>query len=192
MQRIYPNFLLIIIAVFTSQLAFSQNDTIPVSVDPQLMEIFNSKTPRQFNLAGITVTGAKAFDQNLIISISGLALGDKIMVPGTDAFSKAISKLWKQNLVVDVEVFLTKLVGKDLYIELAITERPRLADFKFVGIKKGEKDDLETKVGLSKDRVVTDNMKLSATEAIHKFFYVYFYITKTFIRKARARGYRRY
>ena len=170
MQRIYPNFLLIVIAVLTSQLAFSQKDTIPVSIDPQLMEIFNSKTPKQFNLAGVTVTGAKAFDQNLIISISGLAVGDKLMIPGTDVFSKAISKLWKQNLVVDVEVFLTKLVGKDLFIELAITERPRLADFKFVGIKKGEKDDLETKVGLSKDRVVTDNMKLSATEAIHKFF----------------------
>jgi outer membrane protein insertion porin family len=41
--------------------------------------------------------------------------------------------------------FLTKLEGTDLYIELAITERPRLADFKFVGVKKGEKDDLETK-----------------------------------------------
>jgi outer membrane protein insertion porin family len=170
MQRIYPNFLLIVIAVFSTQLAFSQNDTIPVSVNPQLMEIFNSKTPKQYTLAGITVTGAKAFDQNLIISITGLAIGDKIMIPGTDVFSKAISKLWKQNLVVDVEVFLTKLEGKDLYIELAITERPRLADFKFIGVKKGERDDLETKVGLSKDRVVTDNMKLSAIEAIHKFF----------------------
>ncbi len=170
MQRIYPNFLLIFIAVLSTQFAFSQNDTIPVSVNPQLMEIFDSKTPIQYNLAGITVTGAKAFDQNLIISISGLAIGDKIMIPGSDAFSKAISKLWKQNLVVDVEVFLTKLEGKDLYIEIAITERPRLADFKFIGIKKGERDDLETKVGLSKDRVVTDNMKLSAIEAIHKFF----------------------
>ncbi|MEO5893004.1 MAG: POTRA domain-containing protein [Ferruginibacter sp.] len=170
MQRIYPNFLLIVIAVFITQLAFSQNDTLPVSVNPELMGIFDAKTPKQYTLAGITVTGAKAFDQNLIISITGLAIGDKVMIPGTDVFSKAISKLWKQNLVVDVEVFITKLVGKDLYIELAITERPRLADFKFTGIKKGEKDDLETKIGLSKDRVVTDNMKLSAIEAINKFF----------------------
>ena len=136
MQRIYPNFLLLLTAVFISQLVFGQNDTVPVSVNPQLLEIFESKTPKQYNLAGITVTGAKAFDQNLIISISGLAVGDKLTIPGTDAFSKAINKLWKQNLVVDVEVFLTKLEGKDLYIELAITERPRLADFKFTGVKK--------------------------------------------------------
>ncbi len=170
MQRIYQNFLIIVVAVFSSQLVFGQNDTIPVSINPQLLEIFNSKIPKQFTLAGITVSGAKAFDQNLIVSISGLAVGDKVMIPGTDVFSKAISKLWKQNLVVDVEVFLTKLEGNDLYIELAISERPRLADFKFIGIKKSEQDDLETKIGLSKDRVVTDNMKLSAMEAINKFF----------------------
>ncbi len=170
MQRIYQNFLLTVIAILVTQLAFGQNDTIPVSINPELLEIFDAKVPKQYNLAGITVTGSKAFDQNLIVSISGLAVGDKLTIPGTDVFSKAISKLWKQNLVVDVEVFLTKLVGKDLYIELAITERPRLADFKFTGVKKGEKDDLETKVGLSKDRVVTDNMKLSAIEAINKFY----------------------
>ncbi len=170
MQRIYPNLLLIIVAVLISQFAFSQNDTLPVSVNPELMGIFEAKTPKQYTIAGITVTGTKAFDQNLIISISGLAVGDKITIPGSDVFSKAISKLWKQNLVVNIEIYLTKLIGKDLYVELAITERPRLADFKFTGIKKGEKDDLVTKMGLSKDRVITDNMKISAIEAIHKFY----------------------
>jgi outer membrane protein insertion porin family len=158
------------IAVFSTQFAFSQNDTIPVSVNPELMGIFEAKTPKQYKIAGITVTGTRAFDQNLIISISGLAVGDKVTIPGTDVFSKAITKLWKQNLVVNVEIYLTKLVGSDLYIEMAITERPRLADYKFVGVKKGERDDLETKVGLSRDRVVTDNMKISAIEAIQKFY----------------------
>jgi outer membrane protein insertion porin family len=171
MPRIYQKYLLIIVTVLITQWAFGQNDTLPsVSVDPKLLEILDSKTPRQFTLAGITVTGAKAFDQNLIISISGLAIGDKVTIPGTDVFSKAINKLWKQNLVVDVEVFLTRVEGNDLFIEMVITERPRLSDFKFTGVKKSEREDLETKVGLSKDRVVTDNMKLSAMEVIQKFF----------------------
>ena len=172
MQRIYKCFLFIVVVLFTSLHSFAQDkpDTIPVSVDPMLYEIFNAKIPKEYTIAGITVTGSKAFDANLIISISGLSVGDKVQIPGTDAFGKAINKLWKQNLIANVEVLLTKLVGKELYIELAITERPRLADFKFEGIKKGEKDDLESKVGLSKDRVVTDNMKMSAVEAIRKFF----------------------
>ena len=170
MQRIYPNLLLFFISIFSTQFAFSQNDTLPVSVNPELLGIFDARPPKQYTIAGITVTGAKAFDQNLIISISGLAVGDKVTIPGTDVFSKAITKLWKQNLVVNVEVFFTKLEGNNLYVEMAITERPRLADFRFIGIKKGERDDLETKVGLAKDRVVTDNMKISATEAIQKFY----------------------
>lgn len=173
MHRIYQNFLFIVITVFIGNTAVAQiipDTTHPVSVNPELMEILNSKTPKTYTLAGITVTGNKGFDGNLIISISGLAVGDKVQLPGTDAFSKAITKLWKQNLIADVEIFFTKLVGKDLYLEIAITERPRLADFKFAGVKKGEKDDLVTKSGLVKDRVVTDNMKMSATAAIQKFF----------------------
>ncbi|MBC7868467.1 MAG: hypothetical protein H7X88_13110, partial [Gloeobacteraceae cyanobacterium ES-bin-316] len=96
MQRIYQNVLFIIALFFSSQQLAAQTDTIPAaSVDPALQDIYNSKTPKEYNIAGITVTGSKKFDQNLIISISGLAVGDKIIIPGTDAFGKAIAKLWK-------------------------------------------------------------------------------------------------
>lgn len=171
MQRIYQNVLLLIVVVFTGFQASAQTDTIPVSVDPALQDIYNSKYPKEYTIGGITVTGTRSFDQNLIISISGLAVGDKVQIPGTDVFGKAIAKLWKQSLVSNVEINLTKLEGSMLYIQLNITERPRLLDYKFVGIKKGERDDLETKVGLAKDRVISDNMKLNAVEAINKFYY---------------------
>jgi outer membrane protein insertion porin family len=171
MQRIYQNFLFIAIAVFSSQLGMAQAvDSTPVSVNPQLLDIFNNRLPKEYTIAGISVTGNQSFDPNLIISISGLAIGDKVQIPGTDAFNKAITKLWKQNLIADVEVNFTNLVGTNLYVELAVTERPRLADVKFIGIKKGEKEDLEAKTALSRDRVVTENMKISALDAIRKFY----------------------
>ncbi len=173
MQRIYRNsfFLAILFFVGTSAKAHNVSDTSqPISVDPRLMEIFNGKTPKEYTIANIEVTGTQAFDPNLIISISGLAVGDKVLIPGTDAFSKAISKLWRQNLIADVEVYITKLVDRDITVELAVTERPRLSDFKFIGIKKGEQDDLEGKIGLSKDRVVTENMKLTAVDIIKQHY----------------------
>lgn len=170
MQRIYQNFLFIVIAVFSSTTIKAQDTTFPVSVNPQLIDIFNNRPPKDFVIGGITVTGNKSFDANLIISISGLAVGDKVQIPGTDAFSKAITKLWKQNLIADVEVNFTNLVGNSLFVELAIKERPRLADIKFNGIKKGEVDDLGTKIALSKDKVVTENMKTSAIEIIKNFY----------------------
>lgn len=163
--------LVVMLGIFAMAAEGQHSDTLaPVSINPQLLDIFNSKSPRTYQLGGITVTGYQAFDPNLIISISGLAVGDKVNIPGTDVFSKAISKLWKQNLIADVQVNFTDLRDDQLFVELAITERPRLADFKFTGIKKAEKDDLEPKMGLSREKVVTDNMKQAAVEAIRRFY----------------------
>ncbi|MBS1753749.1 MAG: outer membrane protein assembly factor [Ferruginibacter sp.] len=169
MQRIYKGIFIIFTLLFSSNLVSAQDGS--VSVDPALLGIFNAKTPKEYTIADITVTGTKAFDANLIISISGLAVGDKVIIPGTDVFSKAITKLWRQNLISDVEISFTKLEGTNLYVQIDVKERPRLASYKFVGIKKGEKDDLEPKMALTKDRVVTENMKLSAIEVIRKFYY---------------------
>ena len=169
MHLIYKRIFITAFILFSARFVEAQVDTT-VSVDPELMGIFNSKIPKEYTIADITVSGTKAFDKNLIISISGLAVGDKVQIPGTDVFSKAIAKLWKQSLISNIEISFTKLNGRDLYVHFDITERPRLAEFKFVGIKKGEKDDLTTKVALTKERVVTENMKLSALEAIRKFY----------------------
>ncbi|MFN8244177.1 MAG: POTRA domain-containing protein [Ferruginibacter sp.] len=166
MQRIYTRVFFIVILVFGGQLVRAQ-----ISVDPALENIFNNRPPKEYSIAGISVTGTQAFDPNLIISISGLAVGDKVMIPGTDVFSKAITKLWKQNLISDVQISFTRLEGSNLYIDLKISERPRLVDFHFVGVKKSDREDLEKKVELLKERVLTENMRLSAVEAIRKFYY---------------------
>lgn len=171
MHRICQNALLILFFLFFAQWVNAQVDSSSNSVDPALMGIFNSKYPKPYTISSINVTGAKSFDPNLIISISGLAIGDKITIPGTDAFSKAIEKLWRQSLVASVEIYITRLSADNhIDLEIAITERPRLLNFHFEGIKKGERDDLESKVGLLKDRVLSENMKLNAIEAIKKFY----------------------
>lgn len=175
MYKLYKGlfFLILTLSGAKTVLAQTGNDSIPapVSINPKLIDILNNPKPTEYTISNIAVTGTKAFDPNLIISISGLAVGDKVQLPGSDAFSKAITKLWKQNLISNVEIYFTQLSGNDLSIELAVTERPRLADFHFLGIKKGEKDDLSEKTHLVKDRVVTENMKRSAVEAIQKFYF---------------------
>lgn len=171
MRLIYKRILFIATFFCIGGYAAAQQPDTLVSVDPALQEIFNSKFPKEYTIAGITVGGTRAFDENLIISISGIAVGDKVQIPGTDVFAKAIAKLWKQSLISKVEIYFTKLDGRDLYVHFELVERPRLGALKFEGIKKGEKDDLEGKIPLVKERVVTENMKLSAIEAIRKFYY---------------------
>src|SRR5450432_4890282 len=119
MLRIYRVFLLIGIALFTKITGSAQitQDTPRVSVNVDLEQIFNAKTPKEYIISDIKVTGTKSFDQNLIISISGLAVGDKVNVPGGDNFSKAITNLWKQSLVSDVQIYFTNLSGNKLRSE---------------------------------------------------------------------------
>jgi outer membrane protein insertion porin family len=168
MLRIYKTILTATFLLIVN-VAFAQDSS--VSINPALKEIYNSRTAKKYTIAAIDVKGTRSFDKNLIISISGLAIGDVINIPGTDVFNKAITKLWKQSLVSNAEINITKLEEANISLEIIITERPRLIDYNFIGVKKGDKDDLSTKCNLAKDRVLTEDMKLSAVEIIRKFYY---------------------
>jgi outer membrane protein insertion porin family len=149
----------------------AERDTIPSSVNVELENIFKAKVPKQYTISHIAVTGT-TFDPNLIISISGLTVGSKVILPGSDDFANAITNLWKQNLVSDVEIYLTDLKGSDLSIEIHVTDRPVLSNFKFKGITKTESDDISKKLDIKKGRVtrVTEGFKVSAISTIRKFF----------------------
>jgi outer membrane protein insertion porin family len=177
--------LLILTAFFLAKSTAAQTDSIPVkqdstvilqdtipqaSVDPELLNILNAKTPRKYIIQEIKVTGARMFDPAIVTSVSGLAVGDEVTLPGGDAFSKAINRLWTQNMFTNINVFITKLEGRNIWVEIVATERPMLSDFSFKGVKKGEADELKDKIGIFQNRVVTDNMRLNAIENIRKYF----------------------
>jgi len=156
--------------MFSAADAQVTDTTHPVSVDPELIALANSKTPKEYIIAGIKITGSKYLDESLLISVSGLTVGDKVTIPGGDNFSKAITKLWNQNLFSNIAIYFTRVNGNDIYIEINVTERPRLVNFFFKGSTKSESDDLKTKTGLVKGRVITENMKQTAEENIQKYY----------------------
>src|SRR5579863_10256814 len=144
--------------------------THPVSVDPELLALESQKTPKEYTIAGLKITGSKYLDESLLISVSGLSIGDKVIIPGGDNFSKAIQKLWNQNLFSNIAIYFTKITGNELYVEINVTERPRLTNFIFDGASKSESDELKVKTGLIKGRVITENMKQTADENIRKYY----------------------
>ncbi|KIC92141.1 outer membrane protein assembly factor [Flavihumibacter sp. ZG627] len=161
--------LLLMLIGFSAQ-AQQPDTTGPKGIDPDLEALVNAKTPKEYTIAGIEVTGTKYRDQALLLSISGLSVGDKVVIPGSDNISKAINNLWKQNLFSDVQIFYTRLEGSNLFIEINVAERPSLSGFVFRGVKKSEAEDLEGKTGLVKGRVITENMKRTAIENIEKYY----------------------
>lgn len=165
---------LILCLAVTVSISYAQevnpSDTSISSIQVDLLNIFNQKTPHKYRISSIQVRGNKYFDANVLIPISGLNVGDFVVIPGSDVFAKAIKKLWSQNYFSDVQVYITKLEKSDIDVEIDVIERPILGRFSFSGIRKGERTDLIAKCGLTKGRIVTENMRRTALDAIHKYY----------------------
>ena len=126
--------------------------------------------PKEYELAGITVTGAKYLDQDLLIAVTSLTIGQKIHLPNDDGFAKAIRSLWKQELFSNVEITITKFIDDKVFINIAVEERPRLSKFNFKNIKPSEAKELKTKIALVTNKVVTEATKKEAVERIKKYY----------------------
>lgn len=173
MQRTFTFSIILLALVFFSVRSASaqeKTDTIPTSIDPELEAIANARNPKEFTIAGIKVTGTKRYDEQLLISIAGINAGDKVMIPGTDQFSKAITNLWNQRLFSNVQIYFTRLEGSNLYLEIQVTERPALSKYFFKGVRKSEEEDLKNKLNLVIGRVVTENTKISSIQLIQSYY----------------------
>ncbi len=162
--------LFFIIAGTGSAMGQDKKDTVPDSIDPELLQIMTSRVPKEYTIGGIKVTGTKRYDEQLLISISGLNVGDRMQLPGADNFSKALTNLWNQRLFSNVQIYLTKLEGTTIYVEILVFERPALSKYFLRGVKKSDDEELRGKTGLVPGRVVTENVKLSAVQAIQKYY----------------------
>jgi len=126
-------------------------------------------SPKEYVIAGIEVKGIRYLDTQVLLQISGLSIGDKIMVPG-DAITNSIKKLWNHGLFSDVKITADKISGDNIWLRINLQERPRLAEVNFNGVSKSEKDDITKKVLLLKGSQVTDNQVNTAKKAIKNIF----------------------
>lgn len=126
--------------------------------------------PREYELAGITVTGAQYLDQDLLISVSNLVVGQKVRLPNDEGIAKAIQALWKQELFSNVDITATKVIDDKLFININVEERPRLSRYNFKNIKTSEAKDLKSKVSLVANKVVTAATTKEAMERIKKYY----------------------
>ncbi|MFZ1335081.1 MAG: outer membrane protein assembly factor BamA [Saprospiraceae bacterium] len=126
---------------------------------------------KMFEIGSLKVVGAKFSDENAIMTISGLKVGDVIQVPGPK-ISKAVKALLNLKLFSNVEIIKEKTIGQVIFIEIKVEERPRLLGWSYTGIKKSYHEDLNKKIDgyLLKGGIVTENNKLNSINAIKDFF----------------------
>ena len=125
---------------------------------------------KEYELAGITVSGSKYLDQDLLIAVSNLTVGQKIHLPNDEGIAKAIRSLWKQELFSNVKVTISKFIDDKIFLNIAVEERPRLSRYNFRNIKTGEAKELKTKLSLIGNKVVTEATKKEAVVRIKKYY----------------------
>jgi len=132
-----------------------------------IMELNYSK-PQTYRIAEIKAVGLTTLDEIAILSLSGLKVDDRVEVP-SDQISNALKKLWKQGIIGDVKILVTKIEGDDIYLLLDLTERPRFSKVEFKGINKTQESELKDKVNI-RGRVVRDDVLNTAKRNIEKYF----------------------
>jgi outer membrane protein insertion porin family len=133
------------------------------------LDEMNYAEPKKYEIGGITVTGVKYLDNNVLIMLSGLSVGDMINIPGEEV-ARAIHNLWDQGLFENVVITVTNVQSNVVFLNIDLTERPRMSSFTFNGIKKSEADNIRDEIKLTSGDIVTENLLIRTKNTITKYY----------------------
>ncbi len=125
--------------------------------------------PRTYEIADIKVTGADNYDDFIILGYAGLKVGDRLEIPGEE-LTAAVKRLMKQGLFAQARVKVLKTAGDRAWIELEMRTQPRISQINYIGMKKGEREDLDKMLQLRKGNQITQNIVNRATAIVKKYF----------------------
>jgi outer membrane protein insertion porin family len=124
--------------------------------------------PKEYIVGGINITGTQHLDKDVLLQISKVNKGDRLLLPG-EASATIVKNLYKENLFDDVQIYVTKLNMDTVYLEIAIKELPRLSNLRLLGIRKSEIEDLNKKLD-DKGKIVNTNLINRTTAIIKRYF----------------------
>lgn len=111
---------------------------------------------KSYVLDSISVRGVKTFNEQTVISYSGLRKGQKINVPGEE-ISAVLNKLWGLELFSDINFYVTKVENNNISVEIDIEELPTLTEVKINGLKKGTIESLIDDTELTRGKKLSES-----------------------------------
>ncbi|PST82257.1 outer membrane protein assembly factor BamA [Pedobacter yulinensis] len=113
-------------------------------------------SPKEYIIGGTTVSGTQYLDKEVLITLSKLNKGDRIVLPG-EATANAIKNLWAQGLFDDVQLNIDRITGDSVFFDIAVVERPRLSSIELKGLRKSERTAISEKLNES-GKIINDNL----------------------------------
>lgn len=144
----------------------------------QDLELVDYTNPQEYEIGGIKVEGTKFLDKDVLISISGLRVGETIGIP-SDMTAKAIKNLWDQKLFTDVSLSIERKVGSTVFLIIKLKELPRISRYTLEGATNAAVEDLRKSINLRSGSIFTESDKMNTVNKI-KDYYIDkgFYATK--------------
>tara|TARA_R110002049_G_scaffold97734_5_gene238019 strand:+ start:92 stop:2647 length:2556 start_codon:yes stop_codon:yes gene_type:complete len=135
-----------------------KNDSLSVAVKDTISnKKISFEKGKEYILGGITVTGLQKFSEETVRVFTGLRYGQTIKLPG-DKLTSAIKKLYESDQFSDVDVYLARIDGNTVYLQLDVQELPQLNQIKINGVKKSKAKELLKETELKLGKMVTDNL----------------------------------
>jgi outer membrane protein insertion porin family len=136
---------------------------------------------KKYFLADVKVNGKISYNQQTVVTFSSLEKGQQITVPG-EQISNAIKKLGKLGLFSDIDFYINKIEGDSIWLDLDISELPKLKEVKIQGVKKSKIEGLIKDNALTKGKIVNENLITTTKNYIeNKYKKEGYYNTKVFI-----------
>ena len=132
-------------------------------------DISYAGTPRTCEIGGLAVKGVEGYEDYVLTGLSGLTVGQTISLPGTE-ITEAVKRYWKHGLFSKVSITADSIVGSKVYLCINLATRPRVSNINYFGLKKSEREDMESKLGIMKGSQITPNMLDRAKILAKKYF----------------------
>jgi len=150
---------------YTATLAFLVS-VLSVSLSAQVLPQ-QSDDSNLYTIAGVTVRGNSLYSSQIIVHETGLIEGSKVRIPG-EQISSAIRRLWKHGLFDNVEIYVDRVEGDKVYLEIEVKERTPITRLQYVGVSRTMQEDLAKDLTMNANQKVSEDLIQSVKNYIEK------------------------
>lgn len=150
---------------YTAALAFLVS-VLSVSLSAQVLPQ-QSEDSNLYTIAGVTVRGNSLYSSQIIVHETGLVEGSQVRIPG-EQISSAIRRLWKHGLFDNVEIYVDRVEGDKVYLDIEVQERTPITRLQYVGVSRTMQEDLAKDLTLNANQKVSEDLIQSVKNYIEK------------------------
>ena len=151
--------------IYTAVFAFLVS-VLSVSLSAQVLPQ-QSDDSNLYTIAGVTVRGNSLYASQIIIHETGLVEGSKVRIPG-EQISSAIRRLWKHGLFDNVEIYVDRVEGDKVYLEIEVLERTPITRLRYEGVSRTMQEDMAKDLNLNANQKVSEDLIQSVKNYIEK------------------------